>query len=32
MGRMIALGKIPDAGPRCYAIGGELPEDVLMRF
>jgi hypothetical protein len=25
---MIALGKIPDAGPRCCAIGGELPEDV----
>jgi hypothetical protein len=25
---MIAFGKIPDAGPRRYAIGGELPENV----
>jgi hypothetical protein len=25
---LIAFGKFPDAGPRCYAIGGELPVDV----
>jgi hypothetical protein len=25
---MIVLGKIPDAGPRCYAVAGELPENV----
>ncbi len=25
---IIALGRVPDAGPRCYAIRRELPEDV----
>jgi len=25
---LIVLGKIPDAGPRCYAVTGELPENV----
>ena len=25
---LIAFGRIPDAGPRCYAIGGELPDYV----
>jgi hypothetical protein len=25
---LIAFGRFPDAGPRCYAIGGELPEDI----
>ncbi len=25
---MIVLGKIPDSGPRYYAVGGELPESV----
>jgi hypothetical protein len=27
---LIVLGKIPDAGPRRYAVGGELPEDVYQ--
>jgi hypothetical protein len=25
---LIAFGRFPDAGPRCYAIGGELPVDI----
>ena len=25
---LIVFGRSPDAGPRCYAIGGELPDDV----
>jgi hypothetical protein len=25
---MVVFGRIPDAGPRCYAIPGELPENV----
>ena len=25
---LIAVGRFPDAGPRCYAIGGDLPVDV----
>jgi len=25
---MIAFGRHPDAGPRCYGVGGELPEVV----
>jgi hypothetical protein len=25
---LTALGRFPDAGPHCYAIGGELPVDV----
>jgi hypothetical protein len=25
---LVALGRFPDAGPRCCAIGGELPENV----
>lgn len=27
---MIVIGKSPDSGPRCYAIGGDLPESTYQ--